>query len=525
MLRKLLLISLLVLGIFNQKIHIEAEEEYYFGLLATIYDNQTKQWIDDSTELFHPDSIQKEQFKSINLAHKQKILANNFKNDKIYMTAVGDGLKIPDLTLEQNLNNGDIQNIFSDEATRNFFNRARVRLAQRANYQPDDLRTKRIDLFFEPCLIYKLKGQYYAFTVTSYLLYKQQNPNSDLFAEFENNNKIYTNLLLNHYLERDFDNGIKYYNKNTISKDSLNEVAFQSGGIFYVNYIDEQLDNLITTHPKYQFIQNQTAIISVELFANKESNPDQAFMYHFEIDGYRYPDKKIFYPQNSTVYLHQKFTVPSKLGSLDVKYCTNQGCDILDVEVVDEIVEYPPPNPRSDKLYPINLKTYQEKNEEDWWYEYVVEGDKDSQGKYHFKQVKKTCPSYDGKIKFDMLNPSLKNNRIKSGYGFNIIIDNLIDNDYCINAQNLEARFPEFNYQKYNRILEHKNNFYQFKANKFHPNKLPVHYTPLNFPNGEYQLLIKNHGYYSAKGKHVSERIFKFNIQDNLWDDYHIHNH
>jgi hypothetical protein len=96
--------------------------------------------------------------------------------------------------------------------------------------------------------------------------------------------------------------------------------------------------------------------------------------------------------------------------------------------------------------------------------------------------------------------------------------------NFAAAPQYIFAYFPEFNYGRFFRQLDHVNNRYEFRRNRFSTYNERTHYTPWWFPdNANYEIVTRSDFAYTPAGQlrlfEVSDAIM---IDGNLMDDWRI---
>lgn len=133
-------------------------------------------------------------------------------------------------------------------------------------------------------------------------------------------------------------------------------------------------------------------------------------------------------------------------------------------------------------------------------------------------------------IKPDDKVPTANSNRMKSGYGINQKVMTSFysnaPNSHFTPAQNAIAYYPEFNYEGYLRLMERINSGYsasfELKENKYSTYNNRVHFTPIWFPNGTYQVYTEVIDVWTPAGMLSCNLTDSIIIQGSLYDDWHI---
>lgn len=117
--------------------------------------------------------------------------------------------------------------------------------------------------------------------------------------------------------------------------------------------------------------------------------------------------------------------------------------------------------------------------------------------------------------------------RMKSGYGIEVKVDSDMTTNapssHLTYAQNVITYFPEFNYQKYWRLLNRMGNGeFEFKKNVYSTYNSKVHFTPAWYPDGPYVVAGQVLDLWTPEGmlrEYVDDTI---QIEGNLFQDWHI---
>ena len=92
--------------------------------------------------------------------------------------------------------------------------------------------------------------------------------------------------------------------------------------------------------------------------------------------------------------------------------------------------------------------------------------------------------------------------------------------------QLFRSYYPEFNYNKYLRMLEKTKGGYSaefdLRANEFSTYSARVHFTPIWFPDGRYEPIATVMDAWTPDGMLTCTLSDFLNISGNLYDDWHI---
>lgn len=119
---------------------------------------------------------------------------------------------------------------------------------------------------------------------------------------------------------------------------------------------------------------------------------------------------------------------------------------------------------------------------------------------------------------------------MKSGYGINNLVQtNLLSSaptSHITGAQTGVSYFPEFEYKTYWRLLECTQSSYsaqfEFKSNPYSTYGQKCHFTPVWYPNGQYQVYTYVLDAWTPVGMLSINLNDYVNISGSLYDDWHI---
>ncbi len=122
---------------------------------------------------------------------------------------------------------------------------------------------------------------------------------------------------------------------------------------------------------------------------------------------------------------------------------------------------------------------------------------------------------------------------MKSAYGINVDIETRVtitggNNQDVTPVQNVQAVFPEFGYETYNRLLEPTRRIdwdadWRLKANPFSQWQNPVHFSPIWYPdNTRYEVATQVLDVWTPVGQLYYSGSDYVMIDGNVYDDWHI---
>ena len=126
----------------------------------------------------------------------------------------------------------------------------------------------------------------------------------------------------------------------------------------------------------------------------------------------------------------------------------------------------------------------------------------------------------------NVANANKSSTQIKSGYGIEVKVKSSVSGNDCTGIQSFCAYFPEFSYKKYRRdgklpgasllsTIELPVNLYSIKDNR-------VHFTPIWFPDKEYQVYVETFDSWTPAGMLVGTGKGSIKVNGSMWDDWHI---
>ena len=119
---------------------------------------------------------------------------------------------------------------------------------------------------------------------------------------------------------------------------------------------------------------------------------------------------------------------------------------------------------------------------------------------------------------------------MKSGYGFCAAEAAELETDApqtaYTQAQTSVMFFPEFDYQTYFRVLDrdigNDQTTFQFKENRYSTYRSRSHFTPIWYPDGNYQVYAETYDAWTPAGMLSVAGSPSLRITGSLFDDWHI---
>ena len=135
----------------------------------------------------------------------------------------------------------------------------------------------------------------------------------------------------------------------------------------------------------------------------------------------------------------------------------------------------------------------------------------------------------DMRITTDEKSPTATGRTMKSGYGFQEKVTTHVSTNQSsavTSAQNAVTYFPEFQYERFWRLLERMNVGYdmthEFKKNGYSTYERRTHFTPIWYPDGSYTPYTWLLDCWTPAGMLSMNLNDSITIDGNLWSDWHI---
>jgi len=129
----------------------------------------------------------------------------------------------------------------------------------------------------------------------------------------------------------------------------------------------------------------------------------------------------------------------------------------------------------------------------------------------------------------DSKNPTASGTEMKSGYGINQTVQAEVrtnNSAAATKAQNAVTYFPEFQYERFWRLLEPTTSGYrsvfEFKNNKYSTYNRRTHFSPIWMPDGAYTPYTWLLDSWTPAGMLSMNLTDSVTIRGNLWSDWHI---
>lgn len=414
-------------------------------------------------------------------------------------------------------------------------------------------------LLVEPIAYITFGGQRYAMTATEAALYDQK-LSGGLRAKMKD--LSHKNLPLAMFL-RKADLGYPAYTGSRTSAQS-NSTIISSLGLGVIKFREdegEEPDDPVIT-ANYTYRVNTDVVTSVELSTSSEIDPESPAKVTFRIGGAIYNVTNIVIPEDESQLVWVKWHTPSTPQTVNISVSSNKGSlSATSIAAkVENLDTHEPPNPtardRNDGFMAASLTDKPEYLSRSWgiwsarWHEYLVwhehwvqrhhaDGSVDwvDKGKwvdegwwdwtftrYSASLTANMSLSPDDKV------PTASGKTMKSGYGVKVSVTGDVDgsapNSHITGLQTAVAYFPEFKYKSYWRLLDLTRSgnpsTLQFKANKYSTYNRRVHFTPLWYPDGKYEVSVYAFDAWTPAGMLVANLSDYVTIKGNVYDDWHV---
>lgn len=475
--------------------------------------------------------------------------------------------KMPTIVSTKGNNISDIKRYFTTAETV-------ALISEKLNIEYEDIISGKYKLLLEPMVYVTYGGSKWAMTSHEAALYNEKT-NNDIVMKF--NSISHRSLPFSMFLEVS-DLGFPAY-KGATNKATKDHVIKEQLGLGIVRFNGtlpedptkptptpeekpEDKPNIDIDTKNYDYRVNTDVISSIEIKATNKVTPKNPISVTFNVLGKNHTVDNIVIPEGSSQLVWVKWHTPSTPQTVNIDVSIkNANVNSAKIKaVVGELKEITPPNPtaddRNDKFKMPNLPNNNNATSSTWskwsckWKEnmkWVVygedEGGNDIGEWIDFGDWEYSITKYSADLTANMdLVPGLRTPptwfekdgeyTMKSGYGVNTKVNtnvtyNSSQNDVT-SAQNIITTFSDFEYEKYNRILEKTSNNdfksqFEFKKNKYSTYSDRTHYTPIWYKdNTNYIVNAEIIDVWTPTGMlrvNLNDRIM---IDGSLFDDRHI---
>lgn len=400
-------------------------------------------------------------------------------------------------------------------------------------------------LLLEPVSFLKFQGVLIAVTATEAALYDEMTSGS---VRAVLPTVGFQNLPLSMFLET-ADLGYPAWGGATSGVRSNHEIKTSLGlGIVRFNERPPEMPEVSTFD--YEYRTNTEVITAVDV-SGGQSDPDHPVSVVFGVNGRSYTVSNVYYPSGDSQLAWIRWTTPNTPQSMTITVRVrgrgSAAKSTLQVNIVD-LDENPPPDPNADDRGDGFTRPSIPGNAQatsaswgvwrPWWQEYWVwhSGDEDDDGYWcdhgwwEFDLDRYSADlSADMTITPDEKAPTASGKTMKSGYGFNETVTTHVSTNQSsavTAAQNAVTYFPEFQYQRFWRLLERMGGGYhmrhEFKENEYSTYGRRTHFTPIWYPDGSYTPYTWLLDCWTPAGMLSMNLTDTITIRGNLWSDWHI---
>lgn len=464
------------------------------------------------------------------------------------------------------------------EAIKTYFTTAETvaLIADKSNIEYDELLSGKYKLLLEPMMYVTYGGNRWAMTSHEAALYNEKTKN-DIVMKF--NSISHRTLPFSMFLETS-DLGFPAY-KGATNKSVKDHVIKEQLGLGIVRFNgaepekptkptppepektpEPEKPNIDIDVANYDYRTDTDVITSIEIKSTNRVTPDNSISVTFNILGNKYTVNNVVMPSNSSQIVWVKWHTPKTPQTVNIN-ASISNANISNVKikaVIGELKENTPPDPKSrdvnKKFRLVNLPSNENRTSTTWskwscrwkanwqWVSYGTDEDGHSIGEMRdLGDWEYSISNYSADLTVNMdLVPGLRTPptwtqkggeyEMKSGYGTNVKINTSVtcngsSNDIT-SAQNIITTFSEFEYKKYNRILEKttskglKSEF-EFKKNKYSTYNDRTHYTPIWYKdNTNYIVNAEVIDIWTPNGMLKANLNDKILIDGDLHQDRHI---
>ena len=454
---------------------------------------------------------------------------------------VNPGQALPRIISSQSLGQANIQEIksyFTDEQV--------VRsIAGLTGMDFETLINGQYRLLLEPVSYVKFHGNLIAFTATEAALYDEITSGG---VRSMLPTAAFQNLPLSMFLEVS-DLGYPAWSGPTTGVRSNSEIQ-SSLGIGIVRFKEAVPEEPVIREVDYEYRTNTEVITAVDV-SGGQSDPDHPVSVMFQVGERSYTVDHVYYPNGDSQLAWIRWTTPDKPQTMTMKVQVHGGGRVekgtFTIKVAD-LDENPPPDPNADDRNDGFTKPeIPEKAEvlsatwgiwRPWWQEYWVWHDGDDEedgywcdhGWWEFDLDRYSASlSATMRITTDEKAPTATGRSMKSGYGFQELVTTHVSTNQAsavTPAQNAVTYFPEFQYERFWRLLERMGSGYSMthalKENEYSTYHRRTHFTPIWYPDGDYTPYTWLLDCWTPAGMLSVNLTDTIQIEGNLWSDWHI---
>lgn len=419
------------------------------------------------------------------------------------------------------------------------------------DFRYDNLISGEYALMIEPIAYFTYNGKRYAMTATEAAVYNQFYQTGDLRKAM--GSLTHCNLPRSMYLQWE-DLNIETP-KQPFGERSTDDDIIKTLGVGIIRFDQEIEDTVIPT--EYDYITDNDVITSFNIKnpMRWDCTPDSGKTVRFSVynndtgETMSIGEKPYICPAGKSQLVWIRWHTPKEPCRITIKADIEDKIYMINADVVD-FPEVEPPNPEyydandDFKLDQISTHARSSNRFKSWNYwdaykQYIDEHD------YYWQFVPRSGNANisteidivpDARVKTAIR----KNGKyiMKSAYGVNVTVrvqmrGSGLSEDSFVKAQIVSARFPEFQWETYNRLLEVKtpvntvNQRWELKVNPASYYDHPVHFTPLWYPDKtDYPVYIDILSCWTPAGQLTYSRAeTDIEIDGNVYDDWYIRNY
>lgn len=326
-----------------------------------------------------------------------------------------------------------------------------------------------------------------------------------------------------------------------------NQEVKSSLGLGIVRF-NEQTTPPVIDEYDYEYRVNTEVITSVTV-SGGQSDPDHPVLVTFRVGGRTIRVSGVYYPSGDSQVAWIRWTTPSTPQTMTITVTASGGRHVSKSTITAHIVDLnknPPPDPNADDRNDGFSRPSIPASEQitsaswgvwrPWWYSYWVWHSRRNGGywcdhgwwEFDFDRYHASL-SGQMKISPDEKSPTAEGNTIKSGYGIQETVTSRVSTNLSsavTEAQNAVTYFPEFEYQRYWRVLEQMgggySNRFEFRKNPYSTYERRTHFTPIWYPDGPYTPYTWLLDCWTPTGMLSINLTDSVRIRGNLWEDWHI---
>lgn len=419
-------------------------------------------------------------------------------------------------------------------------------IADNAGLKFSALVSGRYEVLIEPIAYFMFGGVMYGMTATEVGLY---NPSTNNQLRYWMGSLTHQQQPLSMYPREDGTYFEKYHLDGVGRKDDNTIVQYLGVGIITFN--QKKIKPPVQKTGSYDYRTDTDVFTSVEITAGRdEFNRDSPASVTFTIEGKKYTHSPVYIPEGGSALAWVKWRTPKRAVNINIGVETNtlEGSFTVPVSVGDP-VENIPPDPWSTDEKPKRWKKKLLKKPVvksrvwgwwDCWWEpkWVLEANPKfgtspaepeniwvDRGKFAFEwKTESASLSTRLRVRPDDKVPTAQGKMMGSGYGFNARVYSSVNSSSgdVTRIQTGEAVFPEFGYTTYNRILEKRGRYLEFQKNKFSHFERRVHFTPIWFPDGDYDVYVYSYDCWTPAGMLSSDNVDEIEIYGTVFDDWGV---